>query len=277
MEFWWYFLYFRWIMDYFSDLFFATADSKREWSNRMRNYPTYYGVQYIHSGRLYLRLDQQAEQLLEGPVAFLTCPEHFFEYGSPEGETRWHLWCCFQGPRMTRMIEKELFPTDGIIFTPSASGVFLRSMQELVALAAGPERNSDRAVVRLEELLLLMHESPGSHLRPPSPYAERLREMCDEIELHPEREWDFAVEARKLHISLNHFNRLFREYCRSSPRRAVIDARMRRAAELLLKTGDSLHEIALAVGLDNEFYLSRLFKQKYHLPPGAYRREFCGD
>ena len=54
-------------------------------------------------------------------------------------------------------------------------------------------------------------------------------------------------------------------------------ARMRRAAELLLETNDSMREIADAIGLKNEFYFSRLFRAKYHLPPATYRREFCGE
>lgn len=264
-------------MDYFADLFFALADFHRAWSGAMRNYPTYYGLQYVHSGSVCLRIDRQAERRLEGPVAFLTCPEHFHEYWSPPGETRWQLWCCFHGERMRRMIASGLFPTNGMTFVPQAPGMFLRAMEELVALAGGSKRHADRAVVRLEELLLMMHESPGGRPRQFSPHAKRFGELQDEIERHPERDWDFAAEARKLHVSLNHFNRLFREFCRTSPRRAVIDGRMRRAAELLLKTDGSLQEIAAAVGMDNEFYFSRLFRRSFHLPPGAYRREFRGQ
>ena len=51
---------------------------------------------------------------------------------------------------------------------------------------------------------------------------------------------------------------------------------MRKAAELLLNTNASVAEIALAVGLENEFYFSRLFKKRFSLPPSGYRREFRG-
>ncbi len=265
-------------MRYFEGLSFAMAESERESVRVKQNYPFYYGLQYIHSGNLFLRIDQEREFLVRGPAAFLTWPGSYFEYWNAGEERRWHLWCCFYGPRVERMVSGGLLPIEtGVpVFSIGAPELFLHTMQELIALA-GTERGIDRAVMRLEELLYLMQETPTGKLARLSPYADFFEELLFEIERYPERDWDFGREAEKLHVSLNHFNRLFREHCHSSPRHSVINARMRRAAELLLETNDSMREIAEAVGLENEFYFSRLFRRKYHLPPATYRREFCGE
>ena len=77
-------------------------------------------------------------------------------------------------------------------------------------------------------------------------------------------------------VSLNHFNRLFRKYLGNSPRHCVIQARMRRAADLLLSSDPSVAEIAMAVGMENEFYFSRLFRRNFALSPSGYRKEFRG-
>lgn len=265
-------------MQYFDGLFFAMADAERDSIKIKQNYPFYYGLQYIHSGKLFLRIDRELEFLVEGPGAFLTWPGSYFEYWNAGEERRRHLWCCFYGSRVEQMISGGLLPItmEKPVFTIGEPELFLHLMQELIALA-GTERGHDRAVMRLEELLYLMQESPDERSIRRSPYAEYFEELLAGIEQYPERDWNFSREAAGLHITLNHFNRLFREHCHSSPRHLVISARMRRAAELLLETNDSMREIADAIGLKNEFYFSRLFRAKYHLPPATYRREFCGE
>ena len=94
------------------------------------------------------------------------------------------------------------------------------------------------------------------------------------IAANPEKKWDFESEARAMSVSLNHFNRLFRKYHKSSPHHSVIQARMRKAADLLLHSDASVAEIALTVGVENEFYFSRLFKKQFALSPSSYRKEF---
>ncbi|WP_337746527.1 AraC family transcriptional regulator [Victivallis vadensis] len=267
-------------MDYFSGLFFAMAEAEPASIRVKRNFPFYHGLQYVYSGKFVLRLDQKEEFHLAGPVVFLTSPRRYFEYWNDGTEPRHHLWCCFQGPRVERMIEGGLFPADAFppVFTPPDPEDYLLRMRELIALASSVRAgDNDRAVMRLEELLFRLQEPAADPGILPSPRAEHFEALLAGIERHPEQAWDFDKEARRLFISLNHFNRLFRAFCRTSPHRAVLDARMRRAAGLLLETHDSIREIAFAVGIDNEFYFSRLFKQRYRLAPLAYRREFRGN
>ncbi len=268
-------------MEYFSGLFFAMAEADTASIRVKRNYPFYYGLQYVYAGKFFLRIDQEREFHLEGPVVFLTSPRHYFEYWNDGGEPRHHLWCCFQGPRAERMVEGGLFPAESAapVFTPSDPEGYLLRVRELIALASSTRPgDGDRAVMRLEELLFRLQEPvAAAPNNAPSPRGEHFEELLAAIERQPEKEWDFEKEAHRLFISLNHFNRLFRAFCRTSPHRAVLDARMRRAAGLLLETRDSIREIAFAVGFDNEFYFSRLFKQRYRLAPLAYRREFRGS
>lgn len=266
------------MMDYFSGLFFAMAESESESVKVKQNYPFYYGLQYVYSGKVFLRIDRGPDLHLNGPVVFLTSPGHYFEYWNDSNRPRHHLWCCFQGPRVERMIAGGLLPVTlpTPVFIPPSPQAFLDGMRELIALASS-ERGTERAVIRLEELLYKLQEPTGLETPAPSPHRDFIETLRNEIDLYPEQEWNFEEEAKKRFISLNHLNRLFRTFCRTSPRHAVIDSRMRRAAGLLLETGDSVREIAQAVGLENEFYFSRLFKQKYHLSPSGYRKEFRGD
>jgi transcriptional regulator GlxA family with amidase domain len=49
---------------------------------------------------------------------------------------------------------------------------------------------------------------------------------------------------------------------------------MHRACELLKTTELSIQEVALAIGVEDQFYFSRLFHRHLRMAPTAYRREF---
>lgn len=53
----------------------------------------------------------------------------------------------------------------------------------------------------------------------------------------------------------------------------VLGLRMERAKELLSTTNLSLQEIAVQIGYANSGVFLRVFKKKYGLTPGAYRKQ----
>jgi transcriptional regulator GlxA family with amidase domain len=52
----------------------------------------------------------------------------------------------------------------------------------------------------------------------------------------------------------------------------IHNKRLERAQLLLTTSSASLKEIAGRVGIPNIYYFSRLFKRKYAVPPGEYRK-----
>ena len=101
-----------------------------------------------------------------------------------------------------------------------------------------------------------------------------LDELGDQMRRHPEQEWNFAAAATRLHVGLTHFRRLFRQYFGSSPQQFLIRLRLEQAARMLIASRETLAAIAETVGIGDEYYFSHLFKQRYGVSPGAYRREF---
>ena len=84
----------------------------------------------------------------------------------------------------------------------------------------------------------------------------------------------FVDAATRLHVGLTHFRRLFRQYFGSSPQQFLIRLRLEQAARMLISSRETLAAVAEAVGIGDEYYFSHLFKQRYGVSPGAYRREF---
>ena len=78
--------------------------------------------------------------------------------------------------------------------------------------------------------------------------------------------------AKKLHISHEHFSRIFKHETGSSPKRYLNDIRMKKAAEYLTKEDSSVTRTAKNVGFPDVLSFSRAFKAYYGCTPTEYKR-----
>lgn len=82
--------------------------------------------------------------------------------------------------------------------------------------------------------------------------------------------------AAQAGMSKYHFLRQYRAQTGVTPMAAVRHQRIDLARNLLVCTPWPLRVIAKRVGFDNEFHLSRVFRQLTGVPPGALRRQAHG-
>ena len=267
-------------MNYFNDIHFNIYHSFPKSRSQTHREPIYYSVQYNHSGRFYLQIGDGERLEAEGAWAFITHPGAFFHYG-PLTSTRHHNFiCCSYGPRIARYIESGLMPIrdEAPLIRIREPERFLELMLRIISLLdnSAPSVPPPRAVLGFEELLLMLHDQGPAVLPAPAFQREYFTELVETVRRHPERQWNFAKCAANRHLSPAHFRRLFKVLTGMPPQHFLIQCRMRRAAELLLTTGRPVGEIARLVGVDSEFYFSRLFKSVYQIAPREYRREYTG-
>lgn len=263
-------------MDFFDGLIFSMFDSVPESTEQARNKPRYYGIQFNFAGTLHLRIDHGERHTVNGPYVFFTIPGHFYEYGPPEGETRYHNYICTFGPRIHRYMEGGLLdpsPESPLIRIPHPEK-FLHTMQEIMALNRRPGPASPRAVWLFEDLLLQVKEAEKQEKRHTPYQAASLEMLVKRIVAAPELDWDFALEAEKLHVTDTHFRRIFKEITNLPPRQFLLQSRLHKAAGLLKNTQKPIKEIAALSGWENVFYFSRLFRKRYLISPLQYRKEF---
>ncbi len=136
-----------------------------------------------------------------------------------------------------------------VAHSSAARDLTLCSLEEIVlfatvtAAAARPEPNVDPRVRRAEELIAA---DPGA--------AHTVRSLARSVSLSPSR-----------------FAHLFTEQLGQSPMRALAHARLRHAARLLEDTVLPVERVAAASGFTSPSHFNRAFRQRYGLPPGAYR------
>jgi len=82
-----------------------------------------------------------------------------------------------------------------------------------------------------------------------------------------------AKLARQLSLSPSRTRHLVIEYFGCSFQELLCRERMERSRNLLRSGDTPLQDIALAVGIGNVYYFSRVFKKFFGVPPGTYRRK----
>jgi transcriptional regulator GlxA family with amidase domain len=77
--------------------------------------------------------------------------------------------------------------------------------------------------------------------------------------------------AARASISPSHFFALFKRRVGCAPIDYFIRLRMQHACRLLDETSLNVKEVAAALGYDDQFYFSRVFKAINNVPPSRYR------
>lgn len=139
--------------------------------------------------------------------------------------------------------------------------------------ATAPRWRNEVVASTVERVLLLaqLQRDSGSETASSAP-DERLRAVEVAILADPGRQWTVSALASIGHLSPSRFAHLFTQQRGVSPMRYLEGARMERARELLLSTGDSVQEIAHAVGYPSPLHFSARFKVVTSMAPTEYRR-----
>ncbi len=245
----------------------------------IRHAASFYGVQFNCSGGFYLRINRGEMIHSDRPCVFITHPGVYYEYGNWKTPARSHNFLCFFGPRVERYLETGLLQiNDGKPLIPvSEPEKVLELMQDIIALLHASRTTPPRAVLKLEELLLLLHEENSPSSAVPRHRRDTLTELMEIIRNHPEKSYDFDRFAASHGMNPEYFRRLFKAQSGLPPLQFQIRCRMRKAADLLTGTGLPVKEICRRCGIESEFYFSRLFKNTFRVAPGEYRREFPSD
>ena len=100
------------------------------------------------------------------------------------------------------------------------------------------------------------------------PIARALRLMRE----HPDRAWTVPELAAAVSMSRSSFAERFRAAMGETPMQHLTHYRMSRAAEYLRDTNAGIREIARLTGYDSEVSISRAFRRRFGVAPGAYRK-----
>jgi AraC-like DNA-binding protein len=101
--------------------------------------------------------------------------------------------------------------------------------------------------------------------------ARKIEQSIAHMSQHLNQPLQVATLAAAVNVSPSHYSALFKRWMGSSPIDYFIHLRMRHACQLFDNTSLNVKEVAVALGYDDPFYFSRIFKSINRVAPSEYR------
>ena len=99
-----------------------------------------------------------------------------------------------------------------------------------------------------------------------------LKDAVRYLEEHYWENFKMSFLAEKFNLSESHFRKLFKGFTGLSPVEYRNGLRVEHAKELLSRNTASVAEVARAVGIEDQFYFSRIFKEAEGVSPLCYKK-----
>lgn len=177
---------------------------------------------------------------------------------------RWEFcWVCYQQPSHQRPIANVTTP-----MMAEYNPLPLRS----AILGLMYECNGPAQPTLIQEWTDLVH-AYVLRFAQPSDQPDQLRLLWERVAGHLGDEWSLTRLAREAGYSNEHLRRLCQRQLGRSPMHQVTYLRMRRAAELLATTEQTIESISQEVGYQNPFVFSNAFTKWIGWRPSEYRRK----
>lgn len=142
-------------------------------------------------------------------------------------------------------------------------------IEELWTRKSAGYRNGCMSI--LYEIFNLIEQSCEAHAGTPRRGDLILaKEYIDSHYQNPDSDLSAEFLSELCKMSQGHFNRLFREYFRRSPRQYICEKRLYDAECMLLSGSRNISEIARECGFGSVHYFSRYFKMKRGVSPSEY-------
>ncbi|KAA9004845.1 AraC family transcriptional regulator [Paenibacillus spiritus] len=232
----------------------------------------YYKIHFIHGGRGVLQAAGQTRRL-EAGQAFLTYPHQKVYYEADRGQPWLYSWIAFTGSRAEELLARtSLTPAEPVF---PADGEPMEELYERLNEDARAGEAADLLLMgRLYEFLAALVRTMPARETGLSGSRRTNAHVADSLRyLHAHYCEDISVEqmAEQLQLDRKYLSALFKRETGVPPRQYLLDYRMAKAADLLIRTDCTVGEIARSVGYRDSLLFSRMFKRVRGLSPRAYR------
>ncbi len=231
----------------------------------------YYVIQFAQSGSLELIKDHKDGIVIEGPVAWLSYPGPYFQYGRRDKGEWDHRFVAFRGKLANDYASNELLPLSTPVIKINDPMALSECFDSLLKRLSNNIIADFRMIHQLEELMLLLSEQPLQESTL-SPLEKKINNLKETIEKSPEKEWDWPRVAHRLNVSYPHFRKLFQAMHQHPPGRFLMQKKIEKAAFLLRSNELTIDEIADCCGFYDLSHFSKSFSKYMGTAPGKYRR-----
>ncbi len=229
----------------------------------------YHALEYIVGGRWELTLGRQVHELGPGSV-FCYGPRVGYTLRVLDATQAGKFFVDFAGHRAESLLERSR-PRNGVPGRLNQTR-WIHDIFDQILDGANLSRTSARSLgTHLTELLLM--RLPTDLRAPASPHPESHRSYirCRAfIQQHYLRLRTIENVAQASGLSPAYLARLFRRFANETPLQYLTRLKMDHAAELVLRGDYAVKQAAAAVGFDDPYHFSRVFKRVHGVAPGRF-------
>ena len=231
-----------------------------------------FALLYISSGRGTFETKGNFSTRIEAGHAFILFPGVWHRY-APDPESGWHEhWIGFDGETARRWLKyKFISPKNPVVKVATEDTMLATFSRVMQAIRANRPALQQILAGATDNLMGLIYSAQQAQPADNAQNANVIEHAITRIQNEYERDLDVKLLARELGVSYSWFRHTFAAHTGLSPHQYLLELRLVRARSLLAETNLSIKEIALQTGFGDEFYFSRLFRQKLNLTPSQWR------
>ena len=231
-----------------------------------------FALLYISSGSGKFESKPNFSTSVKAGHAFLLFPKVWHRY-APDPETGWHEhWIGFDGETARRWLRHRFISPKNPVITINAEDTVLATFSRMIqSIRASRPALQQILAGATDNLMGLFYSAQQTQPVADAQNANAIELAIARIQNEFERDLNMKLVAQELGVGYSWFRHTFAIHTGLSPHQYLLELRLVRARSLLVETQLSVKEIAMQTGFGDEFYFSRLFRQKLNLTPSQWR------
>ncbi|MCL2232660.1 MAG: AraC family transcriptional regulator [Treponema sp.] len=230
---------------------------------------------YITEGEGIFTCSDSTYQVSPGSI-LLVLPglKHMYR---PLRETGWHEhWVGFRGTYFSRLLEEGRFSPEHVFFETGLHNSILSLFNHIF-----DEVRNQRPLYQLKtcaQILSLIAEVLTRERRKEQPtYYEKIVAKAKYLmESNVYSAINMASISDQLGVSTSRLNEIFKTYTSMTPYQYFIQIKIHKAEGLLEQEDIPVKEVAFKMGFEDQYYFSRLFKNKTGFSPSDWKKFVSG-
>ena len=195
----------------------------------------------------------------------------------PTYEIGWHeYWVGFKGDYFSRLINEGILSKHSVFFEANPSSYIVSTynqiFNEIITQRSMYQLRACSGILSLIAELLKHKQENMEQLDHCQQIVEKAKKHMD---LNLYNTVDLPCIAGDLGISLSYFNKIFKTYTSLTPYQYYINTKITAAKSLLEHDNMTVKETAYQLGFEDQYYFSRLFKNKTGICPKNWKRQAC--
>ncbi|MDR1904288.1 MAG: AraC family transcriptional regulator [Treponema sp.] len=207
------------------------------------------------------------------PGSFLLILPGMRHQYKPVYEIGWYeYWVGFKGEFFSKLMREGILSYDRVFFDMGLHdyiiAAFSRIFDEVRAQQPLYQLNTCAWVFFLIAEML-SHERRKEQ---PNYYQKIVEKAKCLMELNIYRDVNLSGISEQIGISTSRLNEIFKTYTSMTPYQYYIDRKIHKAESLLEQDDTSVKEVAFQLGFEDQYYFSRLFKNKTGVAPSGWKK-----